>query len=303
MNSRKKPYELILYEYLRIRRGLSSDENSKYRKLKKGYEGELLFDAYIDKIQCDYLSLTDLSFSHNNKFFQVDNILLIDNTIYMYEVKNFLGNYYYENNKLFIEPQQEIDDPLTQLKRSEALLRQLLKYLGFSNQLQAKVVFVNPEFTLFQAPRSSKLLLPSQLNRYFHKFRQCPPLDTSFYQLGEKFQSISLEKSPYTQPPTYQYNELKKGIPCPSCYKFFETVDGRTCICRHCDVRESLQSAVLRTIEEFIFLFPEQRITTDKICDWIQLPVAQKRIRYMLNKNFLQKGKNKGAYYVKMEGN
>ncbi|WP_058306159.1 nuclease-related domain-containing protein [Gracilibacillus massiliensis] len=300
MHPRKKPYELILYEYLRIRRGLSSDENSKYRKLKKGYEGELLFDAYIDNLSCDYLSLTDLWFSHNNRFFQVDNILLMNNTIYMYEVKNFLGNYYYENEKLFIEPNQEVDDPLTQLKRSEALLRQLLKNLEFLNHVQAKVVFVNPEFTLLQAPRTSKIVLPSQLNRYFHKLQQAPTrLDISFHHLAEKLQSIRLEKSPYIQYPIYDYNQLKKGIPCRSCHKFFETVEGRTCICHYCGMREALHSAVLRAIEEFAFLFPDQRITTDRVSHWIHLSLPEKRIRYVLNKYYIQKGKNKGAYYVK----
>ncbi|GAE92307.1 hypothetical protein JCM21714_1296 [Gracilibacillus boraciitolerans JCM 21714] len=211
MKKRRKPRELIMYEYLLRRKSLSHEEMRKYRTLKKGYEGELLFDRYIESLPGDFIFLHDLWLSYRNRAFQIDHILIINNTLYLYEIKNFPGEYYYENEKLYFETGKEVDDPLTQLKRNESLLRQLLYSLGYQIPLQAVVVFVNPpECTLYQAPRTSKILLPTQLKQYFQHLQTSTAIDPIFHKLEEKFESIRLEKSPYEQLPSYNYNDIKK---------------------------------------------------------------------------------------------
>ncbi|SFL44901.1 Nuclease-related domain-containing protein [Gracilibacillus orientalis] len=181
---RDKPYELQLYDALNRRKLLSKEERKKYNKLQVGYQGELLLDDYVGKIPDECIMLQDLSLSFKNRYFQIDSILIINNQLHLFEVKNYQGEYYYEKDKLYLEQGVEVDDPLTQLKRSESLLRQLVSGLGFHISIQARVVFVNSEFTLYLESRHPKILLSTQLNRYFRQFQKNTPIDPIFHSLA-----------------------------------------------------------------------------------------------------------------------
>lgn len=77
--------------------------------------------------------LKDLCLNYNDRFFQIDQGgLLYNNLFYMYEIKNYIGEYYDQDEKLYHISEKEVDDPLIQLKRSSSLLRQLFHQLGFT---------------------------------------------------------------------------------------------------------------------------------------------------------------------------
>ncbi|SER70319.1 Nuclease-related domain-containing protein [Gracilibacillus ureilyticus] len=297
---RKKSTELLVYEHLAKRKSLSEAEAKKHRKLKRGYEGEVLFDSYVEEIKQDYILIRNMWLSCNGKVFEIDHALLIENAIYLYEVKNFIGEYYYSDDKLYLFSGREIDDPLTQLKRTESLLNQLFHQLGYQVPTQAAVVFVNPECTIFKAPRN-KLLLPTQLNRYFRTLPQNRPIDPKFHHLSNKLNSLRLEKSPYEKLPEFHYEDLQKGIPCLKCNGFYKRAEGKMCICQNCGEKELAQSAILRNIEEFMILFPSEKVTSEKIRDWCNIPVPLRRISYTLLKYLEKKGTNTGSYYVKKQ--
>src|SRR5699024_5449363 len=139
-----------------------------------GYEGEKLFDTFTEKLQCDCLILNDLLFEVSNTTFQIDSLIMMPENIYLYEVKNLEGDYYYQSDRLFKKPKREIVNPLIQVSRFETLLRQLIHSLGFNPQINASVVFINPEFTLYQAPMDKPFILPTQINRYLGNFDKKP---------------------------------------------------------------------------------------------------------------------------------
>lgn len=303
MKTRNKTKELIIYDYLVNRKSLSSEETTKYESLTKGYTGEIAFDKQIEQLKQNHLILRDLWLFHNKKAFQMDIAIIMDHIFHVYEVKNYVGEYYYENDKLYTLSGKQIDDPLLQLKRTESLLTQLLRQLGYHIPICTHLVFINPECTIFQAPRNKGIILPTQLNRYFHSFQSTKSLDSTQYHLAEKLESIRLQQSPYAQTPEYQYDKLKKGTPCPQCGNFYTNVKGKMCICDTCGTRESVTIAILRNVKEFMILFPNERITTAKIIEWCCLPVAKHRFKYCLQKYLYTNGKNKGAYYLSFKDN
>src|SRR5690554_1462358 len=94
---RKKPYELEAFEYLDVRMHLSGRDKQYYYSLKKGYEGERVFDSLTEKLQCECFILNDLLLNSNNTTFQIDTLIITSETIYLYEVKNLDGDYYYDD--------------------------------------------------------------------------------------------------------------------------------------------------------------------------------------------------------------
>lgn len=295
--SRTKPTELIILGFLNTRMTLSDNDQQHYFNLKKGYEGEVMFDSLTEKLQCECLILNDLLLKINNTTFQIDT-LIISETIYLFEVKNYEGDYYYESDKLYKKPKSEIINPLHQLNRSETLLRQLLHNLGFSLPIDASIIFINPEFTLYQAPLSKPFIFPTQINRYLNKLNTTPSKLNNRHQiLADKLISLHIENSPFKQFPSYDYEQLQKGITCLKCSSFSISVEGRNCVCKECGYEEKVPSAVMRSVNEFKLLFPNQKITTNIIHDWCKVVKSKKRIKKILEKNFKIVGVHRWSYY------
>ncbi|MDQ1144916.1 hypothetical protein QE429_001743 [Bacillus sp. SORGH_AS 510] len=85
-----------------------------------------------------------------------------------------------------------MQNPLDQLKRSKTLLQQLLKNIGFNIPIEVNVSFINPEFTLYQAPLNKPIIYFSQLNSYMKKLNKLPSkLTSSHRELAETLISIN----------------------------------------------------------------------------------------------------------------
>lgn len=142
--SRTKSKELIILEYLDKRMFLPDQEKSYFLNLKKGFEGEVMFDLLTENLQSECLVLNDLLLKNNKTTFQIDTLIIFSNKVYLYEVKNLEGDYYYESDKILKFPKIEITNPLYQLRRCETLLKQLIISLGYNLPIEGIVVFINP---------------------------------------------------------------------------------------------------------------------------------------------------------------
>lgn len=187
--------------------------------------------------------LKDLCLNYNDRFFQIDQGLLYNNLFYIYEIKNYIGEYYDQDEKLYHISEKEVDDPLIQLKRSSSLLRQLFHQLGFTTPIVPTAVFLNSEFTLFHAPRTDKLILPSQLGQYIRQFNQTIPLSPSLQQLSDKLHSLNKKTSPQQTLPDYHYNELKKGMRCPSCSGILKDIAKKVVRVEHVEKKKTYSTS------------------------------------------------------------
>ncbi|MFZ3577913.1 nuclease-related domain-containing protein [Virgibacillus sp. DJP39] len=137
--------------------------------------------------------------------------------IYFNEGKNYEGDYLYASDKLFKKPRLEVINPLHQLSRSESLLRQLLHSLGSTPQIiDASVVFINPSFTLYQAPLDKPFIFPTQINQYMKSLNTISSkLTDKHKKLAKQLLSLNRTDSPYTKITSYDYDQLQKGITYP----------------------------------------------------------------------------------------
>jgi hypothetical protein len=296
--SRNQSSELKVLESLNTRMNLSGKDKQHYFNLKKGYEGEILFDLLTKKLQCECLILNDLLLKLNNSLFQIDTLIITSEIIYLFEVKNFEGDFYCESDRFFKKPNTEIHNPLTQLSKGESLLRQLLQNLGFNIPICASVVFINPEFTLYQTPLNKPFIFPTQLNTYFKKLHTLPSnLNKKHEILADKLISLHIEDSPYKLLPPYEYDLLRKGITCRGCTSFSISITGKKYVCMECGHEELFEAAVTRSVNEFKLLFPTRKVTTNVIYDWCNVVKSKKSIRRILDKNFTKAGVHQWTFY------
>lgn len=95
MKGRPKPLVLKKYEilmtYLKRDFPRFKDVQQDYRKSEKGYEGELQVDYHLELLSHQFLTLRDICLSVQGRTFQIDNLIITQNAIFIVEVKNYQG--------------------------------------------------------------------------------------------------------------------------------------------------------------------------------------------------------------------
>ena len=234
----------------------------------------------------------------NNSKFQIDSSIIKQETFYFFEVKNFEDDYIYGPELFRTKKGKEISNPYDQLKRSKSLLRQLFQNLGYNIPIEAYVVFINPEFTLYNAPNDLPFIYPTQINRFLKNFDTKPSrLNDKHTEIANQLVSLHIHKYPITKIPPYDFRQSKKGPMCKKCHSFSLSVRGGKLVCDDCGCEENVESAVLRMVEEFQLLFPARKITTNDIYDWCRIIECKKRISRILGRNFKMVGVTKGVFY------
>ncbi|SES27964.1 Nuclease-related domain-containing protein [Gracilibacillus ureilyticus] len=300
IKARQKSEEYVLLESLHARNALAEKDKQYFGGLQKGYEGEVLFDSWMEEeLTADCLIINDLLLKQRNNHFQMDTLMLLAGNIFLFEVKNFEGDHYYDSGHLYLmKSKEERNNPLLQIERNVSLLRQLLHSQNYKANIYAYVVFVNPEFTLYQAPLDKPIIYPSQIRRYLQQFnQQTASITARERQLAQNLTSQHIEKSPYSQLPDYNFNQLKKGIFCPNCGSFALDVRRYKYTCEKCGKSESIQNSLLRSIREFQLLFSQEKITTNKMYEWLGASFEKSRIQRLLNENLKKKYHGNMTYY------
>jgi len=278
----------------------SKNEKFIFDNQLKGLKGEQLFDSYLQQIENKGLIISDLTLSNEGKIFQIDLLLFFNNKVYLYEVKNYFGNYIYTDNEIFTESGFRVLNPLGQLNRSKTYLSYIFKNIGLDLTIEANVVFIHPEFYLYSAPLNKPFIFSAQLPRHIQSLMEQQTIRKSQYiKLAKKLVEQNIDNYRSDNLPTYNLDLLKKGVCCPECSSFESTNTKTFRICSYCGFREKIRNAVLRNIEEFILLFPDESITTNKMYHWCGRVYNKRRIQRILKSEYKTLGMKNGTYYVK----
>jgi Nuclease-related domain len=294
---RQVPKELLMARSLNGRMDLLEDEKWK---IEKGFVGEIKFDSLTDELLHNKCWIINgLWLKSGDSTFQIDKVLIFLKKIYLIDVKNFEGDYHFDSEGHFKKADKFLKDPVNQLQRAEDLFRQLLQQYGFHFDIQSYLVYINPEFTLYNAPQNEFVILPTQINRFLKKLNyEYSKINDAQEKLADLLVSLDLVDSPYATYPPYSFEGLRKGIMSSSCHRLLTTVKGDKVVCDDCGEEEVLDAAVLRSVRELMMLFPGMKITSNLVYEWCGGVVSKRTIRRILKKNFQLIRKSKYSYYV-----
>ncbi|RLQ98096.1 nuclease-related domain-containing protein [Falsibacillus albus] len=299
IKKRTEPAELVLHRILAARVKMPEREMIYYLNLEKGYEGEIAFDQWFTPYSQRLLILNDLLLETNHTIFQIDSMALSQNVLFNFEIKNYEGDYYLESDRWYTAANAEIKNPLLQLRKNEYLLRKLLQELGIKTHIESYLIFINPEFHLYNAPQSLPIVFPAQLNRFGEKIqRKAADVNKQQIELAERIASQHIVDSPYSRLPKFHYDDLQKGILCENCRSDNNYLVENMIVCKKCSLKENSNEAILRSIFEYRMLFPKKAITTNAIHEWCGGITSKKIIRKVLRKHFLLIGHARKAQYI-----
>lgn len=289
--NRTKSITLQIMESLESRMSFTY-QNKKYLiNLQEGHVGETSLDKLTDCLGDQFLVLNDLYLKPKfSKSFQIDALIVAQQTIYLYEIKNYDGEYFYGEEMFFREPDLEVNNPLLQLQTNKNGLTILQRELSCSFEIKSYVVFINPEFTLFNSPDDKRLLMHSQLNKHFSQMKtQNKMLSSDEIQLASQLIAHTIKATPfYDDIPNYSFPTLKKGLCCEKCHSFHLIKKTRVYTCLTCEHNGKISSALMACMLEYQLLFPDDKFTTRIIYHWCGGEVTLKRIQ----RAFVELGKN-----------
>ncbi|MEN8700468.1 nuclease-related domain-containing protein [Bacillus infantis] len=291
--------ELKVLRSLGARVQLAAQDSKQLAQLLKGWNGEEEFDRWVNTIDAEWHILNDLLVSYQGTIFQVDSLIFSGTALYVFEIKNYQGDFYIQGDAWYTFSGNEIKNPVLQLRRTENLMRQLLKEHGFEVRIEANLIFVNPEFCLFQAPKNLPIILPGQMNRFREKLlNQTSPIKQSHSNLAQKLLSLHMAEDPYPRSYHYSYEKLKKGIICPHCRGFYQQIQHSFLLCGVCGERQTLEDAILGAAEEIKLLFAGTAITTPLLLDWCRIIKDRRTIQRVLMKHFRIERRGRATHYL-----
>lgn len=79
-----------------------TDKEKQYGEYSvKGYEGEKQFDHFTDALTSNCMILNDLFLEVDGRVFQLDTTIITAEQIFIFEVKNYVGDFYDEKERLY----------------------------------------------------------------------------------------------------------------------------------------------------------------------------------------------------------
>ncbi|WP_323703731.1 nuclease-related domain-containing protein [Mammaliicoccus sp. Dog046] len=284
-----------LIESLMKRTELSQDILQKYDNYKKGKEGE---EKFLKVLQ----SIKGLNYIYNLQMknsYQFDFIVVTDQCIYQFEIKNYSGNYEYRNGNLITQNDLVIKYPFAQLDRNEHFLRQVLKSLNIHHKVKSYVVFTNDYFRMTGDTDTSFMIFPTQLN-YLKQlllnstYEQTHSLTTSLKNLNQPF------NHDYYIRPNYQFENVKPGIRCTHCLNIIEyelEYKKKEVTCHFCKEKSNRKALILNTLNE-LFLIKGEPFTMREARIWCN-GIHRNSLAAIIKGNFKAKRHNKTIVYYK----
>lgn len=294
------PPSLLIYETLLSRKVLSPKEKQQYERIQKGFDGEWKLIHYLNKMKPDKMfPLFNCLFDVNGQEIQIDCLLLTNDTIFLLEVKNFTGDYYFENSKIYsLQTRNEIYNPMMQIERTEFLFKRLLRNMRVQMPVRSFILFVNHRFMLYCVNPQLPMIFPSQVERFLQKTgKNANPLTQRIRDFADHLMEQRKSHSRYEQLPEYHLSELKRGLFCWHCHKKLVR-DGQLYFsCPDCRGSFHIDSVVMYAVAQFHLLFPVRKITPRYIVDWCDHIVSRVFISRLLSNELEKVAKGKYTYY------
>lgn len=285
INNREMPVELLYYNALSARTELTAAEKYQMEIVKKGYEGECLYDKIFNETgHSNAYIFRDVYLKVGNTTTQYDSIAITDNQVTVNEIKNFQGDFHYSKDNWYRNGYLLEDDAFAQLRRAQGKLMKISKNSAVNFEVTGALIFINDDFRLTSDNDDiwNKTIVRSHLRSYLQNLNNG--------QRGEKAKTIANIINKYRTGNTYFSEQadvarLKRGFYCGEC-RSFELIKGRFHFtCNNCRTSETSETHLLRALSDHKFLFFNQPVTKRLIQHLIDNQLPNSTLARMMNKH------------------
>ncbi|TDM15842.1 nuclease-related domain-containing protein [Macrococcus bovicus] len=286
-----------IWQQIKHRAELSAEELSDLNKNLLGLNGEILFEKIIQTYMDNGLIYQDLHLQIFNKEFQIDCLAVMQDEIYIFEVKWTHYDVTLHNGSFyFTDRMAEIEGYALQKVRTQKLMARFLDYHQLNYKVHYFHVFINPAQRVYGVQKNNNCL------SYFDSISLISQLSKvpNFYS-HEQLQSILLQEhmlsSRHSKCPALHFNEAKKGVLCLCEQDFIQRMTERQFKCS-CGKVYTSEDYLKLAVEELRRLFNDESFTVQRVHEWIDGNLDKRTVRRFLCKYFVKRSNCKGAYYT-----
>lgn len=294
-----KPILIDYVEALRDRTETFSEQlEEQYNLLKQGYEGEEKFSRILNTFEVAWW-IHDLQLKNSNQI-QYDVLVVTDEEIIQFEVKNFTGDYYYENHKLYRSSGYVAKDLLNQFEVSNEALKKIVKQYNINRKVKSYIVFINPTFTLHGDLRKRvNILLVSEL----YKLKDMLSDNFKYEENKRIYEKLQSLHQPFLTSHKYfekvEFSKVRGGIRCTNCHKIMNPENmynvRKYITCARCNSVHLRNDLIIHALKE-LYLLKEAPFSIGEAEKWTG--VSKSTIKRTLYRNFQRIGMSKSTKYI-----
>ncbi|MCQ6279911.1 nuclease-related domain-containing protein [Bacillus sp. EB600] len=289
-----------------------------YHHRMTGYRGEKSIDYYLEKLPKDkYDIIHDLRLpcTEEDKFFQIDTLVLSTSLILPLEVKNWAGDLHFDkhlNQVLRTFPNQtkkkRVQNPILQVHEQAHQLKNWLAHHNLGN-VPVEYLFVNSNDKtiittdpgnekIFQRVCTNETLI-DKIHLLTQTQKPANPKKSNLKKLGEAL--LAAHTPPvFTIQKLYNISpyEILTGVYCPKCLSLPMVYNKGTWYCSQCSHQS--KTAHIETLNDY-FLLIKPSITNAEFRQFLHISSARSTNRILKSLNLPYTGTNKGRIYYKPE--
>lgn len=294
-----KPSTVQAYLYeLESRVRMELDDYYKFVRYKKGFEGELKFFEMIEHLEGEYIIIWDINIMKPVRV-QFDFIIITANNILHFDIKNYSGNYRYQNNRLMSEQGKTDKDIFIQLDNADSYLKQLIAKYEMPQKLISKIIFINEDFHLTGFSGKKCVMFSHELEPVFNYLQSCKGITQQMINFADALIQMHDNKGADNRIHYYNIEDLKLGLRCPKCRKIeMSRIRRKTYFKCSCGCKLKNENAVLQAYE-ILALFGKDKVKRKDIVDFTGL--SNRTVTRLMNQHFHKHSHYRGTYYSKGE--
>lgn len=219
----------------------------RYNYLLSGFEGEkIMYDWLLQNLPAHAVILHDTWMEYRG-ITQIDLLVLLNNIIWVIEVKHYNGYFKYEDNVCTLNGHRMSNDQIAQMRNRILIMKDVIEKSGQEIQLKGSMIFTHQNSEISVPPEKTfNTMTLNQINRYLHE-EIFPNINRNKQHILPhllKFRTNSTFTMPTLNGKDMHF--IKKGVYCPHCYSFKMRVSDRNLVCQECDYQEYKEKTMLR---------------------------------------------------------
>lgn len=252
-------------EYKEARAFISHEEKKKLKSLRIGFEGELQFDSIVNAETPELIHFKDYRFVSDQNEYQIDNILLTGDNLFLFEVKNFSFDLKYTTDIWKLMNGKDWVNPITQVDQQRNKFNQLLSLVNYQLPVYSNIVFINPSQTIYNLVEHPKVHTYSNIRKRLKHIYKENTLDHT--QLLNHLNSLHVTHSKYSKPTDIILEKMKKGIICSKCFNYLDRISQKRFVCKSCKTFLSGRESAKELIHEMKIYNSQSELSSYQMTD------------------------------------
>lgn len=280
------------------------DEIDDFASLKKGEMGELKLLEYIEECGLSHWKILRNLWLSDGRSFECDVVVITKNCVYIFEVKNYVGNFSYREGACIFNNIKMDYDIIQQARKSFLKLHKICQDFSTSIPVKGALVFINERNQVtINSPVSDIDILPvTDVYQYINQMkvdeqaRNYYPFNTAKliqhlaqYEIANPFHPEAYSK--------VEMSRSRKGISCANCQSYDVRIEKFYVNCA-CGMHESKEEAIVRAACDYGVLTYDRNFTSGDIYRFLNYQITQKYIGKILTRHFKRSTNHSYKYFI-----